>query len=91
MSKPVHGDEQYDEIAEQLTDAVIRHTTEQCCRNLSLVRLKSLGKAMKLGTAQIDDAIATKLQQSIGGLKGSIRAKEAQEPGLTDLQKQLLL
>jgi hypothetical protein len=75
MSKPIHGDEQYDLTAEQLTDAIIQHTTEQCCRNLSLARLKGLAKAMKHGLAEVDDAIATKVQQSIGGLKGRIRAK----------------
>jgi hypothetical protein len=91
MSKPVHGDEQYDKIAEQLTDVVARHTTEQYCRNLSLLRLKSLRKAMRHGLAELEDAITTKIQQSVGGVKGSIRAKEAQEPGLTDLQKQILL
>lgn len=83
MSKPVHGDARYDEWAIELYKAVIG-LDERVCRNLNLTMIKKLTKAFKHSLAELEDAIITKQQQSIGGRVGSERAhkKRAKTIGL---------
>ena len=74
MSKPVHGDPQVDKNALIITEAIRRRINEKFCRNLDLKTIKSLIKVMKTSLALLEDAQTTKIQQSLGGLRGSLKA-----------------
>lgn len=83
MSKPVHGDPIKDKRALQIAQ-VLESVDDSFCKNLDLKTLKAFAKVTKKTVALLEDAIVTKIQQSIGGMRGALRASSG-HVDLTDL------
>lgn len=74
MSKPIHGDPAVDQEAQDILSQVYR-ITPRMCKNLDLKTAKKMRKALSAITVILDDCIVTKIEQSIGGVKGSVKRK----------------
>jgi len=87
MSKPVHGDEQYDIAAKKLADYIEKSVTQNFCANLDLKLAKRLAKLFKMAAAECDDAVITKIRQGMSGLSSSLKKSkpEPETPELPDL------
>ena len=84
MSKPVHGDPIKDKYALQLAQ-LLETVDDSFCKNLDLKTLKAFTKVTKKTVALLEDAIVTKIQQSIGGVRGALKASSLGHIDLTDL------
>lgn len=72
MSKPVYGDPAIDQEAHIILGQVCR-ITPKMCKNLDLKTAKKMRKALSAVSVMLDDCIITKIEQSIGGIKGNAR------------------
>lgn len=72
MSKPIYGNPEIDIKAKEITLEVLK-ITPNLCKNIDISTAKKLNKTLKMAVIQLEDAIATKLQQSIGGVIGNNR------------------
>ena len=73
MSKPVPGDPAVDIEARRLAVLIKKKVNRAYCRNLDITAARLLAKACKHAIAELDDAVYTKLRQSIGGMQGANR------------------
>lgn len=71
MSKPAHGDPSIDIEARKQAIRIKKTMNRAYCRNLDIKTAKLLAKTLKHAIAELDDAIFTKLKQSIGGMQGA--------------------
>lgn len=72
MSKPVPGDPKFDECGKQLASSIKETVTPRACKNYDLQTAKQLRRVMAEAVVDLDNAIVTKLQQSIGGVRGNL-------------------
>lgn len=71
MGKPVPGDPEVDVQGKLLAEEIAKTVTHRACRNYDQKTAKKLRKAMAHALVELDDAIITKIQQGIGGVRGN--------------------
>jgi hypothetical protein len=73
MAKPQPGDPKYDKKALEVEEAIRKFFTRKVINNLDTNVLKKLKKTFYKLLGEFDDELYEKIQQSVGGVKGSMR------------------